>query len=76
MNVGGADYLTISFRRARNALDVSYIVEANGDLSNPAGWTQVGILVSATNLLNGTEDVTYRDNVPVGAIPALFEFGQ
>ncbi len=69
MNVGGTDYLTIAFRRARNALDVNYIIETNADLSNAGGWTQTGILVSATNLGNGTEDVIYRDSLPVGAMP-------
>jgi hypothetical protein len=69
MNVGGADYLTISFRRARNALDINYIIETNADLSNPAGWVSAGVLVSASNQGNGTEDVIYRDSVPVGASP-------
>lgn len=65
----GSDYLCVTFRRARNALDVTYFVEANSDLTNPAGWTHVGVLVSATDNGNGTEEVCFRDNTPIGATP-------
>ena len=65
----GNEYLCVTFRRARNALDVTYNVEANADLTNAAGWTNVGVLVSATDLGNGIEDVCFRDNTPIGATP-------
>ncbi len=65
----GSDYLCVTFRRAKNALDVTYNIEANSDLTNPAGWTNVGVLVSATDNGNGTEEVCFRDNTPIGATP-------
>ncbi len=68
-NVSGSDYLSVTFRRAKNALDVTYNVEANDDLTNVNGWTAVGVLVTATDLGNGTEEVCYRDTTPIGATP-------
>lgn len=65
INVGGSDYLTVTFVRAKNALDVTYQVEASSDLVNPNSWSNVGILVSKTDLGNGREQVTYRDNTPI-----------
>ena len=65
----GSDYLCVTFRRAKNALDITYNIEANSDLANAAGWTNVGVLVTATDLGNGIEEVCYRDNTPMGATP-------
>ncbi len=65
----GNSYLSITFRRAKNALDTTYLVEANPNITNPGGWTNVGVFVSATDLGNGVEQVTYRDNTPIGATP-------
>lgn len=65
----GSDYLCVTFRRAKNALDVTYYVESNSDLTNPAGWTNVGVLVSATDNGNGTEEVCFRDTTPIGTVP-------
>jgi hypothetical protein len=68
-NVAGVDYLTVSFRRARNALDVTYIVETNTDVQNAAGWTPATTFISAANLGGGTEQALYRANVPLTATP-------
>ncbi len=68
-NVAGTDYLCVTFRRAKNALDLTYVVEANSDLANPVGWAAVGVQVSATDLGNGTEEVCYRDTTPMGSTP-------
>jgi hypothetical protein len=68
-NVSGNDYLCVTFRRAKNALDVTYIIEVSTDLTNPAGWITSGELVTSTDLGNGTEDVCYRDTVPMGSTP-------
>ena len=66
---GGNDYLCVTFRRAKNALDVTYLVEVNADITNAGGWSNVGVFVSATDLGNGTEQVCFRDIVPIGASP-------
>ncbi len=68
-NVAGTDYLCVTFRRAKNALDLTYVVEANSDLANPVGWAAIGVQVSATDLGNGTEEVCYRDTTPMGSAP-------
>ena len=65
----GSDYLCVNFRRAKNSLDVTYHIEATSDLTNPASWTAVGVLVTATDNGNGTEQVCYRDTTPMGATP-------
>jgi hypothetical protein len=68
-NVSGSDHLCVTFRRAKSALDVTYFVEVTSDLSNPASWTNTGVLVSATDLGNGTEEVCFRDPNPIGSTP-------
>ncbi len=69
VNDAGTNYLCVTFRRAKNALDVTYTIEANSDLTNAAGWANVGVLVSATDLGNGTEEVCFRDTTPMGTTP-------
>lgn len=66
MSESGSTYLTITFVRPRNALDVIYNVEGSHNLTNPSGWATTGILVNTVDLGNGREQVTYRDSVPVG----------
>lgn len=69
MNVSGADYLSVTFDRPRNALDVTYLIEASTDLSNPNGWSNVGILADTVDLGGGRERVTFRDNTPIASGP-------
>ncbi len=69
VNVSGSDYLCVTFRRPKNALDVTYLVEINGDITNAGGWTNAGIFVNATDLGNGVEEVCFRDTSPIGASP-------
>ena len=69
VNDAGTNYLCVTFRRAKNALDVTYTIEANSDLTNAASWANVGVLVSATDLGNGTEEVCFRDTSPMDTTP-------
>ncbi len=63
-NIGGTDYLTLTFKRRAPALDLAYTVQSSGDLATwSTGPVQVG---SAAANGDGTETVTYRDNVAVG----------
>ncbi|MBC8011446.1 MAG: hypothetical protein H7067_15285, partial [Burkholderiales bacterium] len=72
-NVSGTDYLTITFRRRAPALDLAYAVQANDDLSIPAGWAPTAVEVgSAIANGDGTETVTYRDTVATGAASRRF----
>lgn len=63
--IGSDTYLTITFTRPKNAIEVTYAVEANTVVTNPNSWTNVGVFVSATDIGNNLERVTYRDNVPI-----------
>src|SRR5439155_23867086 len=67
VQANGATYLAITFNRRHNALDVIYTVEASSDLVT---WTPVNFPVGAPTLhADGTDTVTYRDNVPAGNSP-------
>ncbi|HET6409207.1 MAG TPA: lamin tail domain-containing protein [Chthoniobacteraceae bacterium] len=60
VNVGGIDYLAITFNRRFNALDTTYIIEASSDL---VSWQPVHLPVGTpTSLGNGLERVTFRDS--------------
>lgn len=60
---GGAEYLSLTFRRHTPPADVTNIVELSSNLIDWAvGSVQVGPPVPGSN---GTETVTFRDTVPV-----------
>ena len=64
-DVGGSQYLTITFRRQKKAIDLTYHVELSGDL---ATWGGGAILVGTpADNGDGTETVTYRDIQPTSA---------
>ena len=68
----GINYPAVRFVRPKNALDVTYSVEVNGNVGNIAGWTAVNIPVGApVPLGNGLERVTYRDSQAAGS-PRFF----
>jgi hypothetical protein len=63
-NIGGVDYLALTFKRRAPAQDLAYAVQSSGDLAAwSTGPVQVG---SAVSNGDGTETVTYRDSVAVG----------
>jgi hypothetical protein len=67
VTVNGENFLTITFTRRHNALDVTYVVEVSSDL---AAWTAVNLPVGGpTAAGDDLDSVTYRDNVPASAAP-------
>jgi len=63
VNVGGTDYLAVTFLRRHQALDLTYVVETCGDLTNNS-WVAVDLPVgSVVDMGNSVEQVTYRDYV-------------
>ena len=63
INVSGTNYLAVTFQRRHKALDLTYVVETCGDLTNNS-WAAVDLPVGAPiDLGNSVEQVTYRDNV-------------
>ncbi|MEY4483174.1 MAG: hypothetical protein RL693_626, partial [Verrucomicrobiota bacterium] len=62
-NVGGTNYLSLTFKRRVPALDLVYSPKTNATL--PGTWNADAVLVgSPVNNGDGTETVTYRDSVP------------
>jgi hypothetical protein len=67
VNVGGVNYLAVTFNRRHHAVDTTYAVEASDDLTS---WMSINIPVgSPTDLGSGLEQVTYRDSQAVGQTP-------
>ena len=58
--VASDKFLTLTFHRAR--ADVTYIVEGTSNLTNPAGWTEIG-----RNPGTVGQDQTVSDTLPVNA---------
>ena len=56
----GTDYLAMTFRRQKSALDLTYLVEVSSDISN---WSPISTVVGIpVDNGDGTETVTIRDN--------------
>lgn len=66
VTVANKNYLSVTFTRPKNALDVTYSIEASSDL---ASWSEVNAPVSTTDLGDGREQVTFRDTTHMGTIP-------
>lgn len=64
VNISGSNYLALTFRRKVPALDLAYTVQNSGA---PGGaWATTTIPVgSPTNNGDGTETVTFRDDIPL-----------
>jgi uncharacterized delta-60 repeat protein len=62
-NIGGLDYLTLTFRRRAPALDLTYSPRTTATLGG--SWNADAVLVGAPVINgDGTETVTFRDSVP------------
>jgi hypothetical protein len=60
--VSGSQYLRIAFPKNPAATDVTFIVEATSDLSNPLSWSSAGLIIET----NTSTQLIVRDNVPAG----------
>jgi glucose/arabinose dehydrogenase len=74
VNVGGADYLALRFVSVKWATDLTYRVEATGDLAGP--WIQIDpadptyrVALQDNVPVFGLQTVTVRDVVPRGSSP-------
>ncbi|CAN5777511.1 hypothetical protein BH11VER1_BH11VER1_22360 [soil metagenome] len=66
-NVGGTNYLTLTFKRRLPTLDLLYTPKTNATL--PGTWNADAVQVgSPVNNGDGTETVTYRDSVPTNQL--------
>jgi uncharacterized delta-60 repeat protein len=71
-NIGGVDYLTITFRRRSPALDLAYAVQSSPTLAN-GSWSADALLVGTPTIHgDGTETVTYRDAVATSSASRRF----
>lgn len=70
VNDGGEDYLTITFRRLKKAIDLDYRVMVSDNLT---GWIQATTEIGVpTDNGDGTETVTIRDSVKLVDSPRRF----
>ena len=69
VHIGGTDYLALLVKRPKGRLGISYAPAASGDF---AAWTSVTQNGPATENGDGTETVTYLDNVPMAGAPTRF----
>jgi Glycosyl hydrolase family 26 len=72
VNVSGADYLALTFRRRAGPSGLKYIVEATGDLLNGPWLPEPVQFGTPADNGDGTETVTFRDIVPTGSTPSRF----
>ncbi len=73
LRVGGESFLTLSFVRPSQAIDVRYAVECSGSLEAAAVWREEAVAVGVPEALpGGLERVTYRDTAPMGGAGRRF----
>ncbi|MBX7208567.1 MAG: PKD domain-containing protein [Verrucomicrobiaceae bacterium] len=60
--VSSLKYLRLTVTKNTAATDVTYEVQATGDLTNPASWTNTGLVME----MNTPTQLIVRDNVPAG----------
>ena len=71
-NVSGTNYLTLTFRRRIPALDLSYTVQTQATLDGQ-GWLATAVEFGLpTSNGDGTENVIYRDSIPVNSATKRF----
>jgi len=69
-NVGGTNYLTVTFRRVPSASDLSYTPQSGGAVGT---WNGAPVLVGTpVNNPDGTQTVTYRDSVSSTGVSRRF----
>ena len=64
----GSGYLTLTAPKNPDATDVTYSVQVNGDLTDPAGWTSTGTTV----VTNTSNQLMVQDNTPVNGATQRF----
>lgn len=60
--VSSSQYLRIAIPKNPDATDVTFAVEATGDLANPLSWSSAGLVIE----VNNSTTLQVRDNVPAG----------
>ncbi len=63
--MNGSNYLSLTFRRRSGASDVTYVVEASGDLAIGSWLPEPVQHGAAIDNGDGTETVTFRDIIPM-----------
>lgn len=72
-NVGGTNYLTLTFKRRTPALDLTYTAQTNPGTLSPGDWLGNAVMVgSPTANGDGTETVTFRDTTALSSATRRF----
>jgi hypothetical protein len=72
VNVGGSDYLTISYEQVLFNTDITCTVEVSGDLTTWSSGPGFTALVSVVDHGDGTETITVRDTTPISSATKRF----
>ncbi len=72
-STGGQNYLTLTYTQVISATDITYTVEASGDMQTWSSGSGATKTVSATNNADGkTQTVVVQDLTPVGSVGTRF----
>lgn len=72
-NVGGSNYLTLTFKRRTPALDLIYTAQTNPGTLHAGDWLGDAVMVgSPVSHGDGTETVTFRDTTALSSAPRRF----
>jgi hypothetical protein len=71
-NVGGSDYLTISYKQVLFNTDITCTVQVSSNLTTWSSGTGFTVLVSDVDNGDGTETITVRDTTPISSATNRF----
>ena len=72
ITIGPDKFLTLTFKRPVNAIDLNYFVECSDSLSGDSWYLDALPVDAPVSLGNGLEQVTYRDTIKVTDGPRRF----
>jgi hypothetical protein len=72
LNIGGSNYLTISYEQVLFNTDITCTVQVSGDLTTWNSGLGFTALVSIVDHGNGTETITVRDTTPISLATSRF----
>jgi hypothetical protein len=72
VNVGGSDYLALSYNQVLFNTDITCTVQVSGDLTTWSSGPGFTALVSVVDHGDGTETITVRDTTPIPSATSRF----
>ena len=72
ITIGPDKYLTLTFKRPVNAIDLNYFVECSDSLTGDSWYLDALPVAAPVSLGNGLEQITYRDTIAMTDGPRRF----